>query len=78
MSVMREKKQVLNIHLLKDDAFKNKAPQKLLAQSLALEQDCVNKKVTHIGMEPIKVSHQRAAARNDDRGDGGGAGRDAG
>lgn len=26
MSVMREKKQVLEIHLLKEDAFKNKAP----------------------------------------------------
>ena len=26
MSVMREKKQVLNIHLLQEDAFKNKAP----------------------------------------------------
>ena len=30
MSVMREKNQVLQIHLLKEDAFKNKAPQKLL------------------------------------------------
>jgi len=26
MSVMREKKQVLKIHLLQEDAFKNKAP----------------------------------------------------
>lgn len=52
MSQMREKKQVLNIHLLQEDAFKNKAPQKLLTQSLAVEQDCTNKTVKRWGMPP--------------------------
>lgn len=65
MSVMREKNQVLQIHLLKEDAFKNKAPAKLLAQSLAIEQDCINKKVKREGMEPVKI-HERP--RTEDRG----------
>lgn len=75
MSVMREKKQVLNIHLLQEDAFKNKAPQKLLAQSLAAEQDATNKNVKAIGMKPVK-NYERP---RDDRGhDQGGRGGDGG
>jgi len=39
MSVMREKKQVLYIHKLKNGYKDNKSPAILLAQHLAFEQD---------------------------------------
>lgn len=49
---MQEVSSNRRLHLLRPDSFKNKAPQKLIQQSLNLEAQA--KRISYIGMKPQK------------------------
>ena len=52
---MKQQNQIQHIHLLRPDAFTNKAPHKLVAKNLNMEQE--NKRKTFIGKKPEKESN---------------------
>ena len=45
------------IHLLRDDAFLNKAPQKIIAN--ALDEEASNKRIQFIGMKPANKKEDK-------------------
>ena len=47
---MKKLNQVRHIHLLKDDAWDDKAPNKLIQKSMNIESE--NKRIVYIGLKP--------------------------
>ena len=57
---MHEENLMRHIHLLRDDAFQNKAPQKIIAN--ALDEEASNKRIHYIGMKPQTKNEQEKDA----------------